>query len=318
MDVKSIRPSRPVLPAGVPAGGSASAPVPLKAVSLGNGKSDDDKKSLSTDAVPSAPSSPEDIRKALIAELLESNSSVEIQRWYQGTLTAWSDTHVGTLTGGVATLNAVSQGVGPGQRLGNTIRMRRLRLRVHVRPAQIAEPMPADTVPSDIEYSFAYRIIVGLDKMPVIGAPVYADTNSWDLGATYPKSSAATHSNQRANLVGGAAFEPGMAMLGYRNPMTLRRYHILFDEFINPSSEYNMAATTILGSTTNGAAYWRTTSRVIDADIPLHNSVEQWYDQGNDDAIMSNKLFFMVIADAPAANPVKYKWQSELEFENVA
>ena len=108
--------------------------------------------------------------------------------------------------------------------------------------------------------------------------------------------------------------------LAVRNPQTLTRYHILYDRIHNKSDRYTQF-TDLFGSgstATAAAAYYRTSSEWIDIDFDLKGHVSQWYDQANDNAILTNKLFFMVVADAPLAGTCRYKWMSELEFENAA
>lgn len=314
-DVKSVQPPRPVLSAGVP--GPAPAPVARK--------SDGDDKSVSTDVVPasSSASSPfEELRKALVTELV--NRSVEVNCFYQGIVDQkWVDVDTNGYASTATIVSGVPQGTGAGERLGDSIRYRRIRFCFHIRPAQAVDPgaaFPGPTAgnPLDAEYSYAARLIIGIDKMPVIGGATYLGTGAIGLGPTFPFSFASTHVNPRATLSGGTTVYPGQMLQAVRNPQTLSRYHILYDRIhARGSSKYEQATILTSSGTTAATGYYRTSSEHIELDFDLHGMVSQWYDQTNVGAVLTNRLFFLVVGDAPAANPVRYKWMSELEFVNA-
>lgn len=151
--------------------------------------------------------------------------------------------------------------------------------------------------------------------MPPIGTPVYQDAGSWALGATPPTSPNALFTSPRAPYVSATTPYPGAVHLAVRNPQTLSRYHVLHDHTYNPSSRYESA---IYSDTSSLGYAYANASVYIDLDINLHGAVTQWYDQANSLAWFKNCLRFLIVADAPDASPVNYKFMSELEFENVA
>lgn len=312
-DVKVIRPSCPMLSAGA----GVQAPGPASVAQSSDSKAVDSK-ALSTDAVSSS-SSPS-LRDELIKELLGGAPS-EVNRYYTGTVNAWTDVSNVTYAGSVVTLNAIPQGVGAGQRLGDSVRCKRVRIRIHLRPGEVPDYAPASGVtagdPVDVEFSYATRVIVGVDKMPVIGTPVYVDTLTWDIGSNFPSSTAATHTNPLADFSGTPAPFAGQTVLAVRNPQTLSRYHIMYDRIHNFASRYPSNTPILSGGSNTFSMYMRTASEFLDLDFDLHGMVTQWFAQGTDTALFTNRLFFMIVADAPSGGPVRYKYMTELEFVNV-
>lgn len=275
-----------------------------------------DKKLLSETSLSSLSAktlSKDGIRDAIVAELF--NIPVEYNRFYTGTLSGYTQVSINTTFSSFIPLSDVAIGQGANDRLGNTVRARRLRLSLHVRPSITGPTVDNNGVIASEEYSLAYRVVVVVDKMPVIGLPIYGDTNSWDIGSTvYPFSTQSTHTFPTCDLSGGVVNQGGINLLADRNPVTLRRYHILHDATYNPSSRYNSLDTDPNDTT---RAY-PTASVYHHFDFDLYGMVLQWYDETSPTAVFSNRISFTVIADAPIAIPTSYKYNSCLEFENVA
>lgn len=297
MDVKSN-----VLPKSV----QRTAPAPIARP---------DEKELSTD-VPTPPTPPPSLRDTLIQELL--GSEEESNRFYEGTSTtsgiSYTPADVTTSGGGAIALNSLVQGTGWSQRLGDSVRNRRLRFRIHVRCAINPTQVSNSGVPGTDLYSNAFRLVIFIDKMPPIGTPVFQDAGSWGLGATPPTSPNAVFTSPRAPYVSATTPYPGAVLVAVRNPQTLSRYHVLYDRIHNPSSRYESALQ--VAATTSWAL--AQASEYIDLEFDLHGLVTQWYDQANSQAWFKNCIRFLLVADAPDTTPVNYKFMSELEFENVA
>lgn len=279
-----------------------------------SGRDSDDKKSDDTKVVSLASSSPtlslnaKDIQDALVSELL--GTSLETNRYYDGTLTSYTVADVSTAAGSAVTVNAIAQGTGWTQRLGDSVRNRRLRLRIHCRQT-IQSSTDGSGIVGTEAYSNATRIIVFRDKMPVIGTPCYIDANSWNLGATAPFSVNAIYTNPRATFSSGTTANPGQLLLATRNPQTLNRYHVYHDRIYNFADKYNAGG----GS---GTYVYPQASEWVDLDIDLHGAKTLWYDQANNNAFFDGRFGFLVISDAATSASIYFKWMSEIEFENLA
>lgn len=283
----------------------------------------DEKKSEDSKAiVPKTPSpSPSlSVRDELVAELL--NHPIEYNTYYDGTPNGWTDSHVGTFANAAVSFAGIAQGSGASQRLGDSVRVRRIHINFHIRSAINTEPggSPVPVIPPlNNEYSHSYRIIIGIDKMPAIGAPQYITNESYDIGASYPFSQIAVFTNPRANFVSANTAYPGMnTMLTFRNPQTLSRYRILHDQIYNPSSKYDTAFSAQTAGSTDAGFYQRTASGLHSFIFDMKGMIIQWYDQSANTSYFANRPFFFIISDAPTAYPNKFKWSSAIEFENVA
>lgn len=312
-DVKSLRPSRSLLSAapGVPAKGSAS----LACVSSGL-----DKKELSTDAVPSASSSQvreareriiDTLRTAAIDGLLESSRLVN--HYTQGTIGNNYGGVSNAVAGLVYPLNNIALGTSWNNRLGDSVRNVRVRIRVHLRPGNQPDPIdPGTLVDTDANYSYATRVALVVDKMPIIGTPEPYSSNS--INSIPPTSFSAIW--MMPNW-GSATFVGGPACLGIRNPQTLERYHVLREELVNVGSNIPSTGSSETSSATTAVSGYRVHSHYLDWDVDLHGMVTEWYDATNVATQMTNKLYLVFIADANATRPVAVMYNTDLEFVNA-
>lgn len=195
--------------------------------------------------------------------------------------------------------------------------MRRLRVAVHAVHAPLSEIADTATgLPAYNDYSCSMRIFIVRDKMPVIGQPVVFDSASANLGPTAPFSQAALMTNPRAAFVSAVTFYPMQVVMGSRNPQTLSRYEILEERLVHPMSNYSAGVQT--PTAPNPTGWWNRSWRsMTHFDIDLRGMVTQWYDQGNVNAQLTNKLSLLIVADAFPTDGVAIKWYSDLEFYNV-
>jgi hypothetical protein len=164
---------------------------------------------------------------------------------------------------------------------------------------------------NEATYSYAVRAALVLDKMPVIGAPVGYDTGS--VNQNPPNSVAALWT---LPTWGSSSFVGGPTVTGTRNPQTLSRYSVLREKLFNPASRMPSSGSSILNSTTTTAYGNRMASEYEEWDVDLHDMVTEWYDQNNVAAQLTHKLYIVLVADAPSANPVGFMYQSDLAFVN--
>lgn len=310
-DVKAVRPPRPVLSAVVPPPG----PAPLARKS-----DDDDKKSLSTDAVPSAPSAQvldarervlETLRTAAVDSLLK--SSALVNHYTQGTIGNNYGGVSNAIAGLVYPLNNISLGTSWNNRLGDSVSNVRIRVRIHLRPGNQPDPIdPGTLVDTDANHSYATRVALIVDKMPIIGAPDPYSSNS--INSIPPTSFSALW--MMPNW-GAATFVGGPACLGIRNPQTLARYHVLREELVNVASNIPSTSSSETSSATTAISGMRVHSHYLDWDVDLHGMTTEWYDATNNLSQLTNKLYLVFIADAPAARPVAVMYNTDLEYVNA-
>lgn len=296
---------QPLLPKVMPRTSSAS-------VSQSERDSSDEKK-LSTDVLPSASSpSLSNIRDAIIATLLTPGTSTN--RFYTGSIGPnYGGISSATLAGFVQSLNNVAVGTNYNQRLGDSCRGVRLRLRIHLRNFMLPDALDLGTaISTDATRSGAVRIAVVRDKMPVINTPACYDTST--VSTNPPASSNALWTFP--TWAGGSMVQGGPAACAIRNPQTLSRFEILREHLCDFGDTMPSIAVYTTGGSTVSAGGQRMSSRYIDWDIDLHGIITEWYDQANSAAQMTNKLYLMAISDASNSNPTGIIFNSEYEFVN--